>query len=68
MEAPFNFSLRRYATEDLDQAKRPHELTELAGENVLNIDYAQHGLGSGSCGPPPTESYRLKAQPFELLQ
>lgn len=66
METPFNFSLRKFSIEDLDLAKHPHELIELADENELNLDYAQHGLGSGSCGPPPFENYRLAAGPFEF--
>ncbi|KPM44498.1 Beta-galactosidase [Neonectria ditissima] len=64
METPFNFSLRKYATEDLDRCKHPHELTEL-DERVLNLDYLQHGLGSGSCGPGPFEEDRLVAGPFQ---
>ncbi|KAK7420338.1 hypothetical protein QQX98_002761 [Neonectria punicea] len=65
IETAFNFSLRKYATEDLDKCKHPHELTEL-DERVLNLDYLQHGLGSGSCGPGPFERDRLMAGPFEF--
>lgn len=65
VDAPFNFSLRRYATEDIHKAKHPHELTEL-DETILNIDYKQHGLGSGSCGAAPWEEHRLSAEPFEF--
>ncbi|KAH7176952.1 hypothetical protein EDB81DRAFT_634860 [Dactylonectria macrodidyma] len=65
MERPFNFSLRNHATADLEQAKHPHEMLEL-DETVLNLDYAQHGLGSGSCGPGPFENDRLVAGPFEF--
>ena len=65
METPFNFSLRKHSTADLDNAKHPHELTEL-GEIVLNLDYVQYGLGSSSCGPPPFPQYQLKANPFEF--
>lgn len=65
MQMPFSFSLRKHTTEDLDQARHPHELSE-AKDNILNLDYAQHGLGSGSCGPPPFEQYRLSSIPFEF--
>lgn len=65
MDAPFNFSLRRYGTEDLHEARHPHELKELDGK-LLNIDYKHHGLGTGSCGPAPWEQYRLKAETFEF--
>ncbi|KAL6828182.1 hypothetical protein V8C40DRAFT_274002 [Trichoderma camerunense] len=50
MDVPLNFSLRKYSMDDLDKSTHPHELTEL-DETVLNLDFAQHGLGSGSCGP-----------------
>ncbi|SPN98631.1 related to beta-galactosidase/beta-glucuronidase [Cephalotrichum gorgonifer] len=65
METPFNFSLRRHTLDALDKARHPYELAE-ADESVLNIDYVQHGLGSGSCGPPPFEADRLVAGPFEF--
>lgn len=65
MEEPFNFSLRRYTLQDLDRAQHPHELTE-ADEVILNLDAAQHGVGTGSCGPPPFKAYELHAGPFEF--
>ena len=65
MATPFNFSLRKYSLEELDKAQHPHELTE-ADDAILNLDYAQHGVGTGSCGPPPFESYELHAGPFEF--
>ncbi|KAJ5833384.1 beta-galactosidase [Penicillium riverlandense] len=65
MDKPFNFSLRRYATDDLHESRHPHELTEL-NENILNVDYKHHGLGTGSCGPAPWKQHRLKAEAFEF--
>ncbi|KAM5341965.1 hypothetical protein ACJ41O_014996 [Fusarium nematophilum] len=65
MESPFNFSWRKHSIDELDKAQHPHELREGA-DNFLNLDYAQHGLGTGSCGPPPFEPYRLEAEPFEF--
>ncbi|KAM6529280.1 hypothetical protein FALCPG4_007427 [Fusarium falciforme] len=65
MERPFNFSLRKYATGDLEQAKHPHELTEL-DEAILNLDAAHHGLGSGSCGPLAFEGDRLRPESFDF--
>ncbi|KAF7554682.1 hypothetical protein G7Z17_g2734 [Cylindrodendrum hubeiense] len=65
MTSPFNFSLRKHSIRELDLAQHPHELQE-EDVNFLNIDYAQHGLGTGSCGPPPFEQYRLLAGPFEF--
>ncbi|KAH7153480.1 putative beta-galactosidase [Dactylonectria macrodidyma] len=65
MTSPFNFSLRKHSIAELDRAQHPHELQE-DSVNFLNLDYAQHGLGTGSCGPPPFEQYRLRAGPFEF--
>jgi beta-galactosidase len=65
METPFNFSLRRHTLEELDRALHPHELCAVE-ESILNLDYAQHGIGSGSCGPPPFEKDQLTAGPFEF--
>jgi beta-galactosidase/evolved beta-galactosidase subunit alpha len=30
------------------------------------LDYAQHGLGSNSCGPKPWEQYWLKTEEFKF--
>jgi beta-galactosidase len=65
MDTPFSFSLRKHSLEDLDKCKHPHELTPL-DETVLNLDYVQHGIGTGSCGPAPFEQHRLKTGPFEF--
>ncbi|OOQ88819.1 beta-galactosidase [Penicillium brasilianum] len=66
MDTPFNFSLSKYAIEELDRAKHPHELSELDGETEFNVDFAHHGIGTGSCGPGPFEGNRLEAGPFEF--
>ncbi|CAG8054031.1 unnamed protein product [Penicillium salamii] len=66
MDAPFSFSLRKYAMNELDRAKHPHELSELDNETELNIDYLHHGIGTASCGPGPFEGHRLEAGPFEF--
>ncbi|KAJ5295053.1 hypothetical protein N7508_009874 [Penicillium antarcticum] len=66
MDRPFNFSLRKYSTAELDRAKHPHELSELKNETELNIDYAHHGIGTASCGPGPFEGHRLEAGPFDF--
>ncbi|KAJ5794333.1 Glycoside hydrolase family 2 N-terminal [Penicillium paradoxum] len=66
MDTPFSFSLRKYATAELDRAKHPHELSELEGETELNLDYAHHGIGTASCGPGPFEGHRLETGPFEF--
>ncbi|KAJ5383248.1 hypothetical protein N7517_001159 [Penicillium concentricum] len=66
MDAPFSFSLRKYATMELDRAKHPYELSELNNETELNIDYAHHGIGTASCGPGAFEGNRLEAGAFEF--
>ncbi|KGO38576.1 Glycoside hydrolase, family 2, N-terminal [Penicillium expansum] len=66
MDTPFSFSLRKYATAELDRAKHPHELSELDNETELNIDYAHHGIGTASCGPGAFEGHRLEAGAFEF--
>jgi beta-galactosidase len=53
---------RRWTTEALDAARHPLDLA--AEERIwLNIDYAQNGLGSASCGPGVLPSHRLSAVP-----
>ena len=66
MDAPFSFSLRKYAMGELDRAKHPHELSELNNETELSIDYLHDGIGTASCGPGPFEGHRLEAGPFEF--
>lgn len=64
----FSFSARRWTSEQLDAARHPTDL--VAGEQLwLNLDIAQQGLGSASCGPGVLPQYRLEAAPasFSLL-
>jgi beta-galactosidase/evolved beta-galactosidase subunit alpha len=58
-----NFSAQHYTATDLEQAKHPYELVRRP-EITLHLDYAQHGLGSGSCGPGPLPQYELLTQEF----
>lgn len=52
----FNFTARRWTTEQLDKARHPTDLEP--GEHVwLNLDLHQHALGSASCGPGPLPQY-----------
>ncbi|GAA4214236.1 glycoside hydrolase family 2 TIM barrel-domain containing protein [Actinocatenispora rupis] len=61
------FTVRRWTSEELDAARHT---TDLVPEEVLhvNVDHAQHGLGSGSCGPAVLPQYELHAAPttFEV--
>ncbi len=54
-------SAHHYTTEDLTRARHTYELTRRE-EITLNLDYAQSGLGSASCGPGRLEKYQLKPQ------
>lgn len=54
-------SAHHYTTEDLTQARHTYELVRRE-EITLNLDYAQSGLGSASCGPGRLEKYQLKPE------
>lgn len=57
-EDGFMFNARYYSDHDLTKAEHTNEL--LNDDIVhLNIDFAQDGLGSNSCGPQPLEQYKL---------
>jgi beta-galactosidase/beta-glucuronidase len=58
-----DFSAHRFTTEDLDRAEHTYELVPRP-TITLHLDYAQNGLGSGSCGPGVMPAYRLHAVPF----
>jgi len=53
-----NFSVSHYTAEDLTKAEHTYDLKPRA-ETILNLDFAQCGLGSNSCGPAPWERYLL---------
>lgn len=59
-EPVFSFSARRWTSEHLDKAQHTSDLEESPDRVWVNIDYAQNGLGSGSCGPGPLEHQKLK--------
>jgi beta-galactosidase len=53
---------RRWTTEDLDVARHTSDLVD-TDRLWLNIDIAQNGLGSASCGPGVLPEHRLEAVP-----
>ncbi len=64
-DTPFLFTARRWTTEQLDAARHHDEL--VPGEKIwVNVDFAQHGLGSGSCGPVSLPQYELHAAPVSF--
>lgn len=68
-----SFTCTRYTTRDIDAATHPYELhaRRLPGDDVvLRLDWAHHGLGTGSCGPATLPQYELRTDrdyEFELL-
>ncbi|HEX7265575.1 MAG TPA: glycoside hydrolase family 2 TIM barrel-domain containing protein [Candidatus Dormibacteraeota bacterium] len=63
----FDLTVRRWTTEDLDAARHTSELTP-RDRIWVNIDVAQNGIGSASCGPGVLPQYRLEPAPvrFEI--
>jgi beta-galactosidase len=62
---PFWLTARRWTSEELDAARHTTDLT--AGDTVwVNLDHAQHGIGSQSCGPGVLPQHRLSARPFQF--
>jgi len=61
-----SFSALHYTTADLDGSRHPYELYKRKKEEtIVRLDWAHHGLGTGSCGPPTLPKYQLKSERFE---
>lgn len=61
-DTPFMFTARRWTTEQLDVAKHTGDL--VPGDHIwINVDLAQHGIGSASCGPATLPAYELHPAP-----
>jgi len=56
--APCQGSATRFTPEDLFAARHTTDLRPRA-EVIVNLDVAQRGLGTGSCGPDTLERYRI---------
>ncbi|HEY3266564.1 MAG TPA: glycoside hydrolase family 2 TIM barrel-domain containing protein [Armatimonadota bacterium] len=54
-----------YTPEDLFRTSHAHLLTPRK-ETILNLDYAQNGLGNASCGPGPLSKYILAPRTFHF--
>jgi beta-galactosidase len=63
----FDLTVRRWTTEDLDVARHTSELKP-RDRIYVNLDLAQNGIGSASCGPGVLPQYRLEPAPvaFEI--
>jgi beta-galactosidase len=69
-DAPCNISVSRYGREDLLKALHLPELTDVSqgpqGYYLFNIDIAQRGVGTATCGPDTLEQYRLRPGIYRL--
>jgi beta-galactosidase len=59
-EPTVELTVRRWTSEDLDAARHPYELRP-RDQVFVNLDLAQNGLGSASCGPGVLPPYQLPA-------
>ncbi|MCL1910467.1 MAG: DUF4981 domain-containing protein, partial [Kiritimatiellaeota bacterium] len=64
-DRPFDFTASWFTQENLTKALHT---TDLVREDfvTLNLDIAQDGIGTASCGPAPLDKYRLKIQPYSI--
>jgi beta-galactosidase/beta-glucuronidase len=58
-----NVSAHYFTAEDLTEARHTHELKR-RDAITLNLDYAQSGLGNGSCGPGVLPKYLLESSEY----
>jgi beta-galactosidase len=61
----FELTVRPWTTEDLDAAAHPPDL-QPRDAHIVNLDIAQNGLGTASCGPGVLPQHELRAEPAEL--
>lgn len=59
------FSVSHFTADDLFKARHTTDLTPRK-EVIVNIDYAQRGLGTASCGPDTLPQYRIEPGNYEL--
>ena len=64
-EPTFALSARRWTSADLDAARHTTDL-EARDSVYLNVDLAQNGLGTASCGPGVLPQYQLLARPVSF--
>jgi beta-galactosidase len=55
---PCEGSVSHFTPDDLFAAGHAHQLTPRP-ETLINLDVAQRGLGTASCGPDTLERYRI---------
>lgn len=62
-DSPLNFSIRQYDDTVIAQSRRIKDLLP-ADHFVVNIDYAQAGLGTATCGPGVRPPYRISGDQY----
>lgn len=62
---PMEASASHYTAADLYAAKHTSDLTPRAEVHV-NLDFAQRGLGTGSCGPDTLPQYKIKPGEYQF--
>jgi beta-galactosidase len=62
-EPTFDLTVRPWTSEQLDQAEHPTDLVPDPRWLWVNLDHAQQGIGSASCGPGVLPAYRLDPVP-----
>lgn len=61
------FTANHFSTADLEECTHDYELQKRKKKEwVVRLDWRQHGIGSGSCGPGPAEQYMLRTGDFEF--
>lgn len=61
------FTANHFSTADLEECTHDYELQKRKKDGwVVRLDWKQHGIGSGSCGPGPGEEYMLRTGDFEF--
>jgi beta-galactosidase len=69
-DSPINMSVSRYTQENMLAARHTCDLIDASkgegGSYLLNIDCAQRGLGTASCGPDTLEQYRVRPGLFKF--
>lgn len=61
----FDFSAHWFTADDLTAAKHTYDLKR-RNFITFNLDLAQNGIGSNSCGPEPWPGYALKPEHFAI--
>ncbi|GHV91112.1 hypothetical protein AGMMS50268_16150 [Spirochaetia bacterium] len=69
-DKPVNMSCSRYTQENMLSALHTCDLVDVSvgkdGYYMLNIDIAQRGVGTATCGPDTLEQYRIRGGVFKL--